>query len=172
MLVACMRGPRPLDIRSDSEWVVDGVADLKSTGKMRDAHQDLWSMLQNEIQLRSTEVSVSWVKGHAKEADIQRGRTTREDKLGNDGADGLAVAGAASHGVPLDIVNAAKRKRFMAINVHKFMLDVLMQRRAQEHEATSGGDRGSDMADDFFDCTELTLDDDIDIGEDVLSGVS
>ena len=42
----------------------------------------------------------------------------------------------------------------MVLRVHKFMLDVLSQRRSQEDEATRG-DRGPEMADDFLQCMEL-----------------
>ena len=35
---------------------------------------------------------VTWVKDHAKNFDVVRGRTTREGKNGNDGADKLPVA--------------------------------------------------------------------------------
>ena len=56
-------------------------------------HEDFWNMLADEIRSRPTTVKVSWVKGHAKQIDIDRGRTTHEDKHGNDGADALAVAG-------------------------------------------------------------------------------
>ena len=112
VLVTCLRDPRPLDIRSDSEWVVRGVAALQSMSKIYDSHQDLWHLLERELQERNTEVCVSWVKGHAKEIDIERGRTTKEDRTGKDGADSLAVAGASSHSVPSDVVWAAKRQRF------------------------------------------------------------
>ena len=50
---------------------------------------DLWNMLASELRTRETNVCVSWAKGHAKQIDIDRGRTTLEDKQGNDGADAL-----------------------------------------------------------------------------------
>ena len=55
-----------------------------------------------------TLVSVSWVKGHVTQMDIDRGRSTYEDKLGNHGADKLAVAGASQHQVPSEVVADAK----------------------------------------------------------------
>ena len=57
-------------------------------------HADLWNLLGDELRTRAMTVVVSCVKGHAKQIDIDRGRTTKEDKKGNDSADALAMAGA------------------------------------------------------------------------------
>ena len=91
---------------------------------------------------------MSWVKGHAKEIDVVRGRTTREDKLGNDEADKLAVAGAAAHGPPSEVVAAAKGRHEMAVEVHQMMLAILLERRSCEKERDDAADRGSDFGDD------------------------
>ena len=95
-VLACLRDPRPLDIRSDSAYVCDGFRSLLLHG-LHDAsrdHSDLWSLLAHELHSRVSSVRVSWVKGHAKQIDVERGRTTSEDMIGNNGADELAVAGA------------------------------------------------------------------------------
>ena len=123
-------------------------------------HVDLWNLLACEMNSRATCVSVSWVKGHAKQVDVQRGYTTQEDKDGNDGADSLAVAGANKHAVPSEVVEAARERKGWAKSVHSMMVSVLKARFAaedvQHHEETDAADRGSD--DDA--CNEL-LDDEI-----------
>ena len=53
-------------------------------------HADLWNMLTVELTCRSCEVDMFWVKGHATRRDVQMGRSTSEDKVGNDGADLMA----------------------------------------------------------------------------------
>ena len=78
-------------------------------------------------------VCVSWVKGHAKQIDIDRGRTTEEDKRGNDGADKLAVAGANKHRVSLRVVGAAQQRKKIAMNVQRMMVAVLQARASAEH---------------------------------------
>ena len=90
-----------MDIRTDSEYVQKGVASWRSWhgSGWAGEHCDLWGLLAEELNSRANPVSVSWVKGHAKMIDVQRGRTTLLDKYGNDGADELAVAGAAQHPV-------------------------------------------------------------------------
>ena len=132
VLVACLRDPRPLDIRSDSEYVCEGVASWQQwmhcgwSGE----HSDLWNLLACEFNHRVHEVSVSWVLGHAKRVDVWRGRCTWEDKHGNDGADALAVAGAAVHAVPTHIVECAHGRKHVAKNVHAMMLDIVKAHRA------------------------------------------
>ena len=157
VLVACLRDPRPLDIRSDSEWVCNGVSSWREwadTGWPGE-HADLWNLLAHELGSRETIATVTWVKGHATDLDVARGRTTVEDKKGNDGADELAVAGASKHRVPAEVVKAARARRKAAIETHRMMLAILSARQAAEHEASQDADRGSEMGDGIFD-----LDDD------------
>ena len=110
LLLACVRDPRPLDVRSDSMYVVSGVQSLltqTSPDVSFGDHADLWQLVRDELRTRSTPVTVCWVKGHAKAVEIVRGRTTATDKEGNDGADELAVLGASSHQIPACILTAA-----------------------------------------------------------------
>ena len=122
---------------------------------------DLWNLFACEMNSRATCVSVSWVKGHAKQVDVQRGHTTQEDTDGNDGAVSLAVAGANKHAVPAEVVEAARERKGWAKSVHSMMVSVLKARFAakdvQHHEETDAADQGSD--DDA--CNEL-LDDEND----------
>ena len=116
-------------------------------------------------------LAVVLVKGHAKDIDVARGRTTSEDKFGNDGADKLAVAGAATHRILSEVVVAAAERRHIAMQTHKMMLAILIARQSQENNGDDA-DRGSDMGDCMeLDCTEL-LDDDFDHWDDILSDVT
>ena len=116
-------------------------------------------MLAKELRTRATNVCVSWVKGHATRVDAERGRTTEEDKTGNDGADALAVAGAALHTVSVEVVGSARQRRKCATSVQKMMLAVLKARLRAEHEQNDdeadGADRGSEI-----DCMDNLLFDD------------
>ena len=182
VLLACLRDPRPLDIRTDSEYVCNGVASLRSWqsyGWNHD-HADVWNRLALALQSRATDVSVSWVKGHAKSIDVERGRTTREDKIGNDGADLLAVAGAAMHVVDAEVVAAASLRKRNAIHVQQMMVAILKARLVLESQTNQAEcpQRGSEMGDcigidsdnephsvsDIKECMELdSLDDDFDL---------
>ena len=103
---------------------------------------------------------------------MARGRTTSEDKFGNDGADKLAVAGAATHRILSEVVVAAAERRRIAMQTHKMMLAILIARQSQENNEEHDADRGSDMGDCMeLDCIEL-LDDDFDNGEHILSDVT
>ena len=76
---------------------------------------DLRNCLGAELQSRTVGVCVSWIKGHAKQIAIDRGRATEEDKRGNDGADKLAVAGANKHRVSFRVVGAAQQRKKNAV---------------------------------------------------------
>ena len=146
VVVACMRDPRPLDIRTDSEYVCNGfdaLSSWKESGWKGD-HADLWNLLASALHSRVSEVCVSWVKGHAKRVDIARGRTTEEDKKGNDGADALAVAGARTHRVPEDILLRACERKQVAKCVQKYMVAVL---KARLHAEAIAVDLISDSTD-------------------------
>ena len=110
-------------------------------------HADLWNCLAHELSMRASKVTVSWVKGHATSVDVLRGRSTEEDKRGNDGADELARAGARMHHVSSEVVAAAKERRRVAANVQRMMLCVLKARFLAETMSTDDADeadRGSD----------------------------
>ena len=112
------------------------------------------------LQSRATDVSVTWVKGHAKLIDVVRGRTTEEDKRGNDGADALAVAGAALHQVSPEVVAAANLRTHTALHVQQMMVAILKARFLAEGQTPNdaeGPDRGSEMGDCIHD--DHTLDD-------------
>lgn len=154
VLCACLRDPRPLDIRSDSEYVCAGCSSWRAwiqTG-WKGEHSDLWHSLAEELQRRASTVKVSWVKGHAKRIDIERGRTTELDKWGNDGADALAVRAAQTHRVPEEFLISASLRKHSAKNVQQMMITVLKARLAAERATVSEAcDRGSNFgdADDF-----------------------
>ena len=123
-----------------------------------------------DLRSRSTFVLVTWMKDHAKQVDVDRGRTAHEDKVGNDVADELAVAGANMHRATTEVVEAARERMRDAMSVQRMMLAVLHARAlpefASQSDAIDAGiaDRGSDcdgMDLDCMelDCLELTLDD-------------
>ena len=110
---------------------------------------------------------------------MRMGRTTREDKLGNDGADRLAVSGAALHAVRSEVVVAARRRRHDAIQTHEMMLAILFERTSHERRhMQETADRGSEMGDcgglheEIGDCIAFNLlDAGLDNGERILSDV-
>ena len=91
-------------------------------------HIDLWNLLAHELRSRVSLVRVSWVKGHAKHIDVVRGRTTREDMDGNNGADELAVAGASMQQFPPEVVDAANERKDVAVQVQQMTLAILKAR--------------------------------------------
>ena len=107
-------------------------------------------MLAAELCSRQSVVSVSWVKGHAKQIDVDRGRVTKEDKTGNDGADALAVAGACLHQVPAELSTSACERKELAVNVQRMMIKILQARAEAESNSLDDAvdvDRGSEMGD-------------------------
>ena len=116
---------------------------------------DLWDMLASELRARETTITVSWVKGHAKKIDIDRGRTTWEDKVGNDGTDELAAAGAEAHAVESEVTQSASLRKLGAKSIHGMMVCVLEARMAEEarlHRAHAAQDDADDRGSDAGDC--------------------
>ena len=156
VVLACLRDPRPLNIRTDSDYVCKGVTSLDglATGHRQGDHADLWSLLDKEFASRSSAVKVTWVKGHVKQIDVTRGRCTKEDKEGNDGADALARAGAQLHAIPAEVLEAAQQRRHWATSVQQMMVTIVHTRQLAEQGVVDGSDmcdRGSDTGDDVFD---------------------
>eukprot|EP00664_Eupelagonemidae_sp_cell27_P004645 gene4645-602_t len=76
---------RPVQIRTDSQWC-------------RDGHAVQWREIHRLLQQRPAgSVQVVWAKGHVRDSQVASGQVTLFNKLGNDAADALATAGAASH---------------------------------------------------------------------------
>jgi len=135
VVLALRRDPRDLDIRTDSDWVYQGSLHWRSWvgNGWKGDHGDLWKQLASELASRS-DVSVVFtkVKGHATDLDVERGRVDACDKFGNDGADLLAVDGAASHCVAPGIVARTHARKAAAQGLHQMMLEIVRQRRLFE----------------------------------------
>jgi len=163
VLLACLRDPRELDIRTDSEYVCKGVSTWRSwvDPGWSGESSDLWNLLALELRTRGTNVRVSWVKGHAKKIDIDRGVTTWEDKLGNDGADQLAVAGAKSHEILCDVLDDALQRKSCAQAVQGMMICIVKARMLEEARLSNmpaGQDGPDDRGSDNEDCLSATED--------------
>ena len=128
---------RPVEIRSDSRYVTDGINIHIHRWKAQGWHQrrreisnaDLWQKIYGLMQERSAEsVRVVKVKGHATVEDVEAGRSSPFDKHGNDAADTLAVAGALAHGV-----NAADRAGLQwrlaaGRDIQRMMVEIIVAR--------------------------------------------
>ena len=69
----------------------------------------------------------SQVLGHAKMRDVIAGRTTFQDKTGNDQADKLAVAGAESHQDRALLEHISRTSKEEAKRVHRQYLNILVE---------------------------------------------
>eukprot|EP00973_Karenia_brevis_P065295 9069504-Karenia_brevis.AAC.1 len=95
ILLAVRAEHRPLEMRTDSKYCMDGWQRYIRghwTGSWYGIeHADLWQSLAAEVAARITQVQLTKVKGHAKSSDVKSGRVRPEDKIGNDWADVLAT---------------------------------------------------------------------------------
>ena len=87
---------RALEVRSDSQYVVNGFRML--FGLSHSSHVDLWDRLRLALRTCRDRVIVTKVRGHATWSDVHMGRISLLDKIGNARADALAVQGASAHG--------------------------------------------------------------------------
>eukprot|EP00661_Eupelagonemidae_sp_cell13_P001203 gene1203-481_t len=119
--------PRCLDVRSNSEHVLDGWNATRD-GSRDELNKDLWARLARLRLARAHRNGVpdmlSWVKGHAKAADVASDVTTAENKAGNDGADDLATDGADAHAVDVLIVEALEWRRRVTRELQRMMVQI------------------------------------------------
>ena len=99
VLAALIIENRPLHVRSDSSYVVDGVNNLLqgATVPFDGDNVDLWRQVADLLAHRFHSFRISWVKGHASAADVESGISTNEDQAGNATADAAAVQGTQTH---------------------------------------------------------------------------
>ena len=104
VVFAALMELRPLEVRTDSTYVVNGVQKGQHGWKEAFywkkgrpiANADLWRQLSDALAQREENMfKVSKVKGHATIEDVEGGAVSGADKFGNDSADSLAVTGAA-----------------------------------------------------------------------------
>ena len=96
-------------------------------------HKDLWRIYDWLMQQRRSMVCFVKVKGYASSEDVCAGRVEAIDKEGNDGADELAVAGAALHAISDEARGAAQRQRILAEGVQRNTFTILQDwEEAQE----------------------------------------
>ena len=111
-------------MRSDSQWVLDGIASWqqwKTRGWPGD-HADLWAELAQLLAERAVDaLRFTKARGHVTMEDVRRGRASMQDKIGNDGADKLAVSGARHHAAPSDLVAHSRQRKTMARITHAMM---------------------------------------------------
>ena len=139
--------PRCLDIRSDSQYVCDGFGAIQSGGVacLAGDNQDLWSRLLALLVDRRAPCRMTKVLGHASWDDVGKGITDESDKVGNDGADALAVAAAMTHLAPGELTAAAARRRRDAADTQLMTLRILEQRLAAE-STIAGADVAAEAA--------------------------
>jgi len=84
---------------------------------------DLWEHFHKAATSKGAHaIAITWVKGHATQEHINKGITTRINKLGNDEADNVADVGTSVHGK--DLVDAAERLHVKHNAYQKFMIKV------------------------------------------------
>ena len=75
---------------------------------------DLWQAVATDIAARPPgSLDIRWVKGHAKQIEVDRGHVLFEDKVGNDAADTIACAGADEHRVDAIVQDVAPSGRWL-----------------------------------------------------------
>jgi len=136
---------RPVEIRTDSSYVFNGCTRYleawRSEGWTRKGkdicNADLWQQVSTLLERRGKEeVAFVKVKGHASQQDVMAGRVSAADKQGNDGADSLAVAGAA---MPLisGMSRAELRHRMLLVqDVQRMMLEIVETRESRRQRQT------------------------------------
>ena len=140
--------PRPINIRTDSQYVFDGALRhrfkwKRSAWKGRRrliANSDLWIILDSLLEARPAgDVLLTKVKAHATTDDVLQGVITQFDFPGNTAADALAVAGACQNFENKRSTDDSRRRFAIAFSVQKMMVDILCARGCAERHWTQSG---------------------------------
>ena len=131
--------PRWLDVRTDSSYVHEGFRrwPLWRHIGWPGCNRDLWDRVGAALETTPGRVLTCKVKGHAKWVDVERRRCSLADKVGNDQADKLAGQGADLHQAMIGMEAAAQERLELAKQVHKRMVDILMDRESGLSELPS-----------------------------------
>jgi ribonuclease HI len=98
----------PVDLVSDSRFVVDSCAKIAAGGCARGwAHADIWEQLVPHV--RSGRVVARWVPAHKTEAEARCSGVAERDRLGNAAADSNAGAAARAR-LPREDLLAERRR--------------------------------------------------------------
>ncbi len=128
-------------IVSDNKWTVAGINEIvdgKWGGKK--SRIDLWKRVRQQVsRLGPGAVAARWTKGHAKEGDIEAGRSSPEDARRNEEADALVHLGAVGWALPEAVAEHFLQKRRLAILAQRMAIACLKarfeERTRQEQEA-------------------------------------
>ena len=104
------------------------------------------------LENRSSDFKISKVKGHATAIDVAEGRVAPMDKHGNDAADALARAGAATHALPSDEIHAVKHRYAVTRSVQQMMVEIL-EARAANYPSEASSDSSSCNVDSSSTCS-------------------
>lgn len=112
---------------------------------------DLWEQVDALLSARSAgSFKVTKVKGHATHAHVKDGLVSSIDKMGNDAADALAVAGALAN-CRAPMAKEFWQKTALTLQLHNMMLDILNARnalRSQQEDTEDATSEDSSEADD------------------------
>ena len=114
-LSGCRKWETKLWITLDNSAVVGDLNKcIQNQGNMhKKDNQDIWGSLNLLIAERAKRkaLRVTWTKGHATEEHIAEGKTSKEEKARNEGADDLATKGKAMNEVNGTMVKAARQRK-------------------------------------------------------------
>ena len=137
IVIAIEQSRWPIHIFSDNLGYVTAVQRLLSgeyTSIMKD-NRDPWRRVQRRILPTQKHINITWVKGHAGEADIAKGNSTIAHQNGNNNADTLADEGARSIALPEPLFQAHQLRRRIVISIQAMFLACYTRRQKTREQA-------------------------------------
>ncbi len=152
---------RPVEFRTDSRHVHDGVTTHRSRWRANDWRPRLrataeipnhrrWRRLDQLLHRRTQATfRIAWVKAHTSWRQVVAGDVTPFNHDGNNHADALATAGIACHRVPRHRVAAVTARVHLALAIQRMMLSIAHARADARRRLGDGpgGDDDDDGAD-------------------------
>ena len=145
---------RPLDVRTDSKYVIDGATKHRFqwrragwvSRRRQIANAELWVELDDILESRPAgDVLFTKVKAHCTNKDVQDGVVSKDDFIGNAAADALAVAGSQQSSRKRLPPGEARQHQLRAttiVAVQKMMVDIFLAREAARKGTKRSSDKG------------------------------
>ena len=105
----------------------------ESTNSLKD-NFDLWARFKRRLNDKQKHMRITWIKGHATDADIKKGNSSIAHLKGNNEADSLANAGAKIIALPDPLFQGHLLKKKIVIAIQAMFL-ACYNRRQEKRQA-------------------------------------
>ena len=136
IVIAIEQARWPIHIYSDNLGFVIATQKLlagESTNLLKE-NFDLWARVKRRLNAKQKHIRITWIKGHATEADIKKGNSSIAHQKGNNEADTLENAGSKIIALPDLLFQGHLLKKKIVVAIQAMFL-ACYNRRQEKRQA-------------------------------------